>query len=117
MFQVDGTTIRMSRGDTGTVTIGVSGYTFESNDRALFSMRNKGGSIIRQEAYEIENNEVTIAFVNSDTDSLSPGDYEWDIRFIIGPKYDENQAIYDGDEVITPNLPMSIQLLPTVGQI
>ena len=39
MFQVDGTTIRMSRGDTGTVTIGVSGYTFESNDRALFSMR------------------------------------------------------------------------------
>lgn len=118
MFYVNDTKITLSRGDTGTVTIGVSGYTFDSNDRALFSIRNGSGTIVIQRAYEIINNEVEIEFVNSDTDQLPSGNYEWDIRFIIDPMYDENNQIYDGaGGVITPNTPMKIELLPTVGQI
>ena len=119
MFKVEGTTITLSRGDTGFVTIGVSGYSFGSNDRAVFTISGKSQVMVRQEL-PIENNLVTIEFTNDDTDDWGPGDYEWDIRYVVNPVYqgegDERQ-IYDGDEVITPNLPMKLKLLPTVGQI
>ena len=117
MFSVEGNTIRMSRGDTGTVTVGVSGYTFSSNDRVLFTVSGGGEVKIRREL-QIVNGEVTIEFVNSDTDSLNPGNYSWDLRFVMNPTYDQTSGmIIDGDEVNTPELPMPLVLLPTVGQI
>ena len=117
MFKIEGTTIRLSRGDTGEVTIGASGYTFGSNDRALFTVRHAGTKEVKmRRELQIVDNTVTVTFVNSDTDSLDAGKYEWDMRFIINPIY-ENGEIVDGDEVITPELPMIIELLTTVGQI
>lgn len=117
MFKIEGTTIRLSRGDTGEVTIGVSGYTFASNDRALFTVRHAGTKEVKmRRELPIENNTVTVTFVNSDTDSLDAGKYEWDVRFVVNPVY-ENGEIVDGDEVNTPSLPMTIELLTTVGQI
>lgn len=122
MFVVDGenNTIRLSRGDTGEVTIGLSGYSFDSNDRVLFTVRNASTKHVEmRRVLEIENGVVTVPFVNSDTDSLEPGMYEWDVRVIIGPKYNgnSNNDLYDGDEVITPEEPMKLQLIGTVGQI
>ena len=117
MFNVEGNTITLSRGDTGTVTIGVSGYTFGSNDRALFTVAG-GGEVKMRRELPIVDGVVTIEFVNSDTDSLNAGNYSWDIRFVMNPMYDqESGLIYDGDEVNTPELPMPLVLLPTVGQI
>ena len=117
MFSIDGTTITLSRGDTGTVTVGVSGYTFGSNDRALFTVRNASTKqVIMRRELSIESGVVTITFVNSDTDSLDAGRYEWDMRFVINPVY-TNGGISDGDEIITPELPMTLTLLTTVGQI
>lgn len=117
MFKIEGTTITLSRGDTGEVTIGTSGYSFGSNDRALFTVRHASTKEVKmRRILPIENNTVTVTFVNSDTDSLDPGKYEWDIRFVINPTYDDGD-IDDGDEVITPNDPMIINLKTTVGQI
>lgn len=117
MFVIDGTTIRLSRGDTGEVTIGASGYTFGSNDRALFTVRNASTQEVKmRRILTIDDNIVTVTFVNSDTDSLEAGLYEWDIRYVINPIYDQGEIV-DGDEVITPEQPMSIELLTTVGQI
>lgn len=117
MFIIDGTTITLSRGDTGEVTIGATGYTFGSNDRALFTIRNASTKEVKvRRILEIINNIVTITFVNSDTDSLDAGKYEWDIRYVINPVYDDGEIV-DGDEVITPNDPMLINLKTTVGQI
>ena len=115
---IDGTTITMSRGDTGELTIGATGYTFESNDRALFTVRQSSTQEVKmRRILEIdENNTVTVSFVNSDTDSLDAGVYEWDIRYVINPSYDGGEIV-DGDEVITPNDPMIINLKTTVGQI
>ena len=117
MFKVEGTTITLSRGDTGEVTIGVTGYSFGSNDRALFTVRNASSKEVKmRRILEITNNTVTVTFVNSDTDSLDAGKYEWDIRYVINPIYDDGDIV-DGDEVITPNDPMTINLKTTVGQI
>lgn len=120
MFKIEGTTITLSRGDTGEVTIGLSGYGFQSNDRALFTVRNASTKQVEmRRLLEIDDGVVTVTFVNSDTDSLAPGKYEWDVRVVIGPKYDSenNNELYDGDEVITPEEPMILTLLGTVGQI
>lgn len=117
MFRIEGESIILSRGDTGEVTIGVTGFSFSANDRALFTVRDSNdGSVKMRRELPIVNNTVTITFVNSDTDSLASGSYQWDIRFVINPHYTDGE-IDDGDEVNTPNLPMELRLLPTVGQI
>lgn len=119
MFIVDQetNTITLSRGDTGSVTIAVEGYTFGENDRALFSIKAGSGQIIKQRAYPLVNNEFTVTFFNVDTDTLAPGGYNWDVRYVINPYYNDNGDIVDGDQVITPNLPMQCNLLQVVGDI
>lgn len=118
MFRINAAekTLTMSRGDTGELIIGVTGYTFNSNDRALFTVRLIGGSVVMRRELQIVNNTVTITFVNSDTDSLEGGNYEWDIRYVTNPIY-ENGEIVDGTDVVTPEEPMRLILLTTVGQI
>ena len=54
MFQVNGTTITMSRGDTGSVTFRATGYTFGAEDRALFTVKSPEGTIVKQSAYPID---------------------------------------------------------------
>lgn len=122
MFKIDSEnkTIKMSRGDTGTMTIGLSGYPFEATDVALFTVRNAANKEVKmRRELPIEDGIVTIRFVNSDTDSLDPGKYEWDIRVVLEPLYDSqnNNELYDGEEVITPEEPMILTLVGTVGQI
>ena len=119
MFRINAAekTLTMSRGDTGELIIGVTGYTFNSNDRALFTVRSaSGGGVVMRRELQIVNNTVTITFVNSDTDSLDGGNYEWDIRYVTNPIY-ENGQIVDGTDVVTPEEPMRLILLTTVGQI
>lgn len=64
-----------------------------------------------------ERNTFTVMFYNSDTDQVTPGGYSWDVRYVINPYYDEAGALVDGDQIITPNNPMNIQLLTVVGDI
>ena len=122
MFKIDSEnkTIRMSRGDTGTLIIGLSGYPFEETDVALFTVRNAASKEVKmRRELQIVNGTVTIRFENVDTDSLDPGKYEWDIRVVLQPLYDSqnNDELYDGTEVITPEEPMILTLVGTVGQI
>ena len=117
MFNVVGSTITLSIGDTGAIKISVDGYTFGENDRALFSIRASNGQVVKQRAYALENNEFTVTFFNSDTDKLGAGAYSWDVRYVINPYYDDAGNIIDGDQVLTPNTPMTVQLLNVVGDI
>lgn len=64
-----------------------------------------------------DRNTFTVTFYNSDTDQVTPGGYSWDVRYVINPYYDEDGALVDGDQIITPNNPMNIQLLTVVGDI
>ena len=119
MFKVEGTTITLSRGDTGAVRIEAeTDYTFTSDDRALFTIKDSAGKVVRDKAYPIdENNGFNVYFFNEDTDKKELGTFTWDVRFVIHPYYDSAGKIVDGDQVITPNNPMQINLINVVGEI
>ena len=119
MFIVDTETneIRLSRGDTGAVEIAVTGHDFGEDDRALFTIKSGSGQIVKQRAYPIVDGKFTVTFFNSDTDTYNPGGYTWDVRYVIHPYYDEQGNIVDGNQVLTPNLPMTCNLLTVVGDI
>ena len=117
MFNVDGFKINLHRGDTGTIGITATGYTFGPNDRALFTVKDKNGTIVKQGIYPMVNNRFEVRFLNGDTDYLDSGLYEWDVRYVVEPVYDEEGKIVDGDAVATPKDPMDLNLWRTVGQI
>lgn len=119
MFGVEGTVISLSRGDTGAIKfIADTDYTFETEDRALFSIKNGVGEVVKQSAFELDENKAfVVTFFNADTDNLAPGTYNWDVRYVIHPYYDSQGRIIDGDQVITPNEPMNLNLLNVVGEV
>ena len=119
MFDVNGYVITLSRGDTGAIMfIADTEYTFAAEDRALFSIKNAIGEMVKQGIYEIDaEKSFVVSFYNSDTDSLSAGVYSWDVRYVIHPYYDASGKIVDGDQVITPKQPMEMQLLQVVGEV
>lgn len=196
MFKVEGTSITISRGDTGSLRIKATAkrrdtganYIFGPRDRALFSIKgsnwtvtkiceiinpimtvtpaersggaapisaslNKSvfntavgdstsgtitltytsswsedpgeygifvrGTPVSGDEIEVayERNMFTVTFNNADTDKVNPGGYSWDVRYVINPYYDEEGKIVDGDQVITPNTPMGVQVLTVVGDI
>lgn len=125
MYYVEGTSITLSRGDTGALRIRANvtrrdtgeSYTFGERDRALFTVKSASGQIVKQRAYPITDNMFTVIFYNADTDQFAPGGYTWDVRYVINPYYDESGNIVDGDQVLTPNMPMSMNLLTIVGDI
>ena len=119
MFSVDDYTISLSRGDTGAIKVNTdTEYDFTENDRALFSVKNALGEVVRQQAYPLEaDKSFVINFANSDTDTLPAGTFSWDIRYIINPYYDDQGNIVSGDQVITPKLPMNLLLLQVVGEV
>lgn len=97
MFNVEGTTITLSRGDTGALRIKANAtradtgepFTFGERDRALFSIKN-GNTLVREKAYPMVNNAFVVVFTNQDTQNLQAGSgYTWDIRYSINPYYEE----------------------------
>ena len=119
MFNVDGLHISMSIGDTGAFVMKAEtdGYTFTSEDRAIFTVKN-GNSVMITGEYEIdENGEFLVCFHNSDTEIYQAGNYSWDVRYVLHPYRDESGKVTDGDQVITPFLPQTFELLRTVGNV
>ena len=119
MFDVEGYVINLSRGDTGAIKFTAdTTYTFTSDDRALFSIKNAVGEVVKQQAFELDANKAfVVPFYNADTDNLAAGIYSWDVRYIIHPYYDASGKIVDGDQVITPRQPMTLNLLQVVGEV
>ena len=123
MFSVEGYVISLSRGDTGGVkikadaTLNGEAFTFGSDDRALFSIKNGNGEVVKEKVASLTNNAFTVYFLNRDTDSLSPGTYSWDVRYIIHPYYDSDGRIVNGDQVITPKDPQTLIITGVVGDV
>lgn len=120
MFYVDSTTkqITMHRGDTGSITFTFSGYDFSNvNAWALFSLK-QGNTEVMVRAQKIIDNQIVIEFANADTDWVNPGTgFEYDVRVIIDPVFDENGLPTDGTIVRTPEDPITVNIKRTVGQI
>lgn len=97
MFEVQGTNIIVSRGDTGALRLRAratrldtgAAYTFGERDRALFSIKTAQGQLVREKAYPMVGNVFIVVFTNQDTENLQAGGgYTWDVRYIINPHYD-----------------------------
>lgn len=124
MYEVDGYTIKLSKGDTGALRVNTEAtlngepFTFGADDRALFSIKNSIGEVIMEKVCQMVNNSFVVYFLNADTDKLQPmNNYQWDVRYIIHPYYDDNGRIIDGDQVITPKEPLTMNLLAVVGDV
>ena len=123
MFWIDEQgTINLSVGDTASFTISATGYTFDNDDRALWTVKNNQNKVVFERAYplvsnDLENGVFQVNLINSDTDTLAPGDYNWDVRYIIHPYYDSKGRIFDGDQVITPKEAQKLKLLPVIGEV
>lgn len=119
MFHVDPATkkITMHRGDTGSVPYLITGYEFQEEDRVLWTMKSDNGTEVKKQLLTPVDGRVVVDFVNSDTDSLAPGTYRYDLRIIASPVYDASGDVVDGVMVNTPQSPLYIEILSTVGQI
>ena len=130
MFSVSGRTITLSRGDTGAIRFNVSAvylgtetpYRFSQRDRVVFTVKS-GNAIVKERYFPISydsntgNQTFVVSFFNQDTASLTAGGYNWDTRYVINPRYNDEGRIVDGDQVITPKQPSGLQLLTVVGDI
>lgn len=116
MFQINGDNIILSLGDTASFDVSATGYEFASNDRALFTVKASDGRIVYQKAYALEDGVFRVEFHNEDTDSLTPGSYSYDVRYIMNPVYNDGKIV-DGDQVITPKTASTITLLSVVGEV
>ena len=105
-------------GDTASMTVTLRGYDFQSTDRALFTMRVKDSDEpLISRLLEFTNNTVVVSFASEDTNFLDPdAEYEWDLRVIINPQYDENEEIITRDAVTTPGSPFKFVVHKTVGK-
>ena len=117
MFDVKNMGISVSRGDTGTVTIHTTGYTFGENDRAIFTIKDASRVTVRKDVLEITDGDVTITFTNKQTKLLRSGTYVWDVRFVVDPEYDDNGNITGGTEVYTPYTNLSLTGADAVGDV
>lgn len=121
MFFLTGDTITISRGDTGTIVAKTSGSKMNPEiDRVLFTVKSSAGEEVIQRILtpaDDETNTVIITLSNRDTDYLTPGNYTYDLRYVVEPYYDEKGNIIDGLEVITPKTPQTLTILTTAGEI
>ena len=126
MFQVDGTSISLHRGDTGAIKLTAlatlpdgTSFTFGEDDVAVFTIKANGGTIVKEKIAHLTNNSFVVVFYNQDTDRLSPGTYSWDVRYVINPYYEDEtqQRVVSGDQVLTPNNPMQMNRLTVVSEI
>lgn len=108
-------TIFLPKGDTGAITIKPKGYDFGVDDRALFTVKDKKKNVKMERLLPIDENAVVIEFAHKDTNTWDAGEYKWDVRWLVGPSY-EQQKLDDADDVDTPDSGYLLVVTDTVGQ-
>lgn len=99
MFNIDleTMTITMHAGDTGSFKVHAdraSETAWTSDDRMLFTVKDGAGEVVLQRIYRLDDQydlgdgTVLIEFHNDDTDKLTPGIYETELRFDVDPIWD-----------------------------
>ena len=120
MFKLDtdGTTILMHRGNTGTLRLHLTGYSFGTNDRVYFCMAYPNGTPIKEAICEVDSDGyIEIEFENTDTDYLQAGDYPYAVTAATDPIYDDQGKIVNGSGVSTPRDDMVIRIRNTTALI
>lgn len=125
MFQVIGTSVRLTQGDSGLLTVAMDGHQLTENDRAVFTLakalrgngdyKKIGPTVLEAVlAPEIGRNVFQMPFVSEDTEELPVGRYLWDVRVYIDAEMTDGR-VTDGREVFTPFPPGRFTVERTVG--
>ena len=118
MFKVSGSMIQISAGDTGIIRMPVEGARLTDKDRAVLTVKDKNGRVMIRKVAKPENErDFVLPLVNADTESMAPGNYEWDIRIVLGAKIGAGGDVVDGDTVATPFPPGQFTVLKVVGSV
>lgn len=125
LFEVNGTRIRLTQGDSGLLTIDVSGVKLTENDRAVFSMckalrgdgrwKKMGAQFLEAVLTpDVRRGVFQMPFVSSDTEKWPAGRYLWDVRVVLDA-VETDGRVTDGREVFTPFPPGEMTIERTVG--
>ncbi len=118
MFHAHGTTVFITKGDTGLLTLIAEGHAFGPGDRAVFTVRRPGGATLMQAVATPEaDGKAQIGFEHEATEKWRPGCYSWDVRYVLDAEMDEQGRVTGGREVITPMRPGEFHVLEAVGKV
>ena len=115
MFKVEGDKITITKGDTAALTVRATNKTFASADRAIFTIATRGGEIVYEQEYALNNGAFTVTLTNAITDQWNPGNYRWQVRYVVTPTRDQEEKIDGGTEVITPWEPKDFVVQPVLS--
>lgn len=108
MLNIDGLDISVSRGDTGTITITLTGDVPADGTTALFTVRKSvdmTDSAVLEKELTVSSGQVVIDLSSSDTD-IPWFAYCWDLRLI-----------YENGDVFTPFAPAVFEVCEVVGDV
>ena len=119
MLDVNGLCVRITRGDSGLLTIRTRGnHAFTERDRAVFTVRRRGGGVLMCTVLTPDGRgQVQVPFESKETEGFKPGMYEWDIRYVLDAVIGEDGTVSGGREVITPMRPGEFEVLKAVGKV
>ena len=111
MFKLTGNnTLKITQGDTGTLTVTVTGATFGADDKVQLTVADKKKNIVLQKVAGFTNNAAEFEFANADTADLEAGIYLWELRFVTDATV-SGSVITGGTDIETPfdeSMPMQI---------
>ena len=107
MFSVSGTDVTISRGDTGTLTITLTGDVPADNTVALITVRKDVNKTDFEWEKHLAVNDGTIVVPLSSEDTDLPWhDYCWDLRLL-----------YENGDIFTPFPPALFRVCEVVGDV
>ena len=126
MFEVRGTKIRLTQGDSGLLTVVVGEGQLTENDRAVFTMckalrgdgtwRKMGAQFLEAVLVpDVKRGVFQMPFVSSDTEAWPAGRYLWDVRICLDA-VEADGRVTDAREVFTPYPPGEMIIERTVGR-
>lgn len=95
----------------------MEGVTLTDEDRAVFTIKRKTGATLIQKIVMPEDGVFYVPFTNDETDGWKPGQYEWDLRIVLGAVTNALGEVTDGREVITPWAPNTLEVVKVVGEV
>lgn len=107
MFSVSGRDVTISRGDTGTLTVTLTGDVPDNSTVALVTVRKEINMVdhVWEKRINVHDGQIVIPLTSEDTD-IPWFDYLWDIRLL-----------YQNGDIYTPFEPAVFRVCEVVGDV
>ena len=85
-MKVNGTNLSMTRGDSESISVTISGYDIQPGDFLEMTVRKRTASpvVLYKKVTEFSENKAVISITPEETNDLSIGDYVYDLQLTFG---------------------------------